>query len=54
MLIYFIHHTAISIQLPQVIAGIARDLTEAIREQGSGETEPHLKRGPPRPSCCAG
>src|SRR6204780_3528365 len=35
VLIYFIHHTAISIQLPQGIAGIAADLTEAIAEQGS-------------------
>src|SRR5215469_3594177 len=39
VLIYFIHHTAISIQLPQVIASIAADLAEAIREQG-GEPEP--------------
>jgi len=31
VLIYFIHHTAISIQLPQVIASIAADLAEAIR-----------------------
>ncbi len=46
VLIYFIHHTAISVQLPQVIAGIAADLTEAIREQGSGNPEPHLKAGP--------
>jgi uncharacterized membrane protein len=30
VLIYFIHHIAKSIQLPQVIAGIARDLTRAI------------------------
>ena len=30
----FIHHTAISIQLPQVIASIAADLTEAIEIQG--------------------
>ncbi len=36
VLIYFIHHTSISIQLPQVIASIAADLTDAIREQGSG------------------
>jgi uncharacterized membrane protein len=36
VLIYFIHHTAISIQLPQVIASIAADLAEAIREQGGG------------------
>ena len=35
VLIYFIHHTAVSIQLPQVIASIAADLTEAIAEQGS-------------------
>jgi uncharacterized membrane protein len=34
VLIYFIHHTAISIQLPQVIAGIARDLSKAIEIQG--------------------
>src|SRR5271154_2061485 len=34
VLIYFIHHTAISIQLPQVIASIAADLTEAIEIQG--------------------
>jgi uncharacterized membrane protein len=30
VLIYFIHHIAKTIQLPQVIAGIARDLTKAI------------------------
>jgi uncharacterized membrane protein len=30
VLIYFIHHTAMSIQLPQVIASIARDLSRAI------------------------
>jgi uncharacterized membrane protein len=30
VLIYFINHTATSIQLPQVIASIARDLSEAI------------------------
>jgi uncharacterized membrane protein len=46
VLIYFIHHTAVSIQLPQVIASIAADLTEAIAEQGSGNTEPHAKNGP--------
>jgi uncharacterized membrane protein len=34
VLIYFIHHTAISIQLPQVIASIAADLTDAIEVQG--------------------
>lgn len=46
VLIYFIHHTAISIQLPQVIAGIAADLADAIKEQGSGNTEPHASSGP--------
>jgi uncharacterized membrane protein len=35
VLIYFIHHTATSIQLPQVIASIARDLSEAIEVQGA-------------------
>jgi uncharacterized membrane protein len=30
VLIYFIHHTATAIQLPEVIASIARDLSEAI------------------------
>jgi uncharacterized membrane protein len=46
VLIYFIHHTAVSIQLPQVIASIAADLAEAIREQGGGNAEPHPKAGP--------
>jgi uncharacterized membrane protein len=38
VLIYFIHHTATSIQLPQVIAGIARELSEAIDVQGGYDT----------------
>jgi len=46
VLIYFIHHTAISIQLPQVIASIAADLAEAIREQGSEPDRPGLEAGP--------
>jgi uncharacterized membrane protein len=46
VLIYFIHHTAISIQLPQVIASIAGDLAEAIREQGSAPDRPGLEAGP--------
>ena len=46
VLIYFIHHTAVSIQLPQVIASIAADLAEAIKEQGSGNPDPHPKAGP--------
>ena len=46
VLIYFIHHTAISIQLPQVIASIAADLTEAIKEQGSGPARTGPEAGP--------
>src|SRR5262249_31122611 len=34
VLIYFINHIATSIQLPHVIAGIARDLSGAIEAQG--------------------
>jgi uncharacterized membrane protein len=37
VLIYFIHHTATSIQLPQVIASIASDLSEAIEAQGGSD-----------------
>jgi uncharacterized membrane protein len=40
VLIYFIHHTATSIQLPQVIASIASDLTEAVEIQGGPEHQP--------------
>ena len=39
VLIYFIHHTAVSIQLPQVIASIAKDLTEAIEVQGGARID---------------
>src|SRR6516164_5489778 len=46
VLIYFIHHTAVSIQLPQVIASIAADLADAIEEQGSDHPDPHPKDGP--------
>jgi uncharacterized membrane protein len=46
VLIYFIHHTAVSIQLPQVIASIAADLADAIEEQGSGHPDPHPKDEP--------
>ena len=43
ILIYFIHHTAVSIQLPQVIASIAGDLAGAIEAQGGGQ---HPSGGP--------
>ena len=33
VLIYFIHHVAKSIQLPEVIASIARDLSKAIDDE---------------------
>jgi uncharacterized membrane protein len=47
VLIYFIHHTSISIQLPQVIASIAADLADAIKEQGSGGNgRARLESGP--------
>jgi uncharacterized membrane protein len=46
VLIYFIHHTAVSIQLPQVISGIASDLAEAIEVQGSGSQRGEPERGP--------
>ncbi len=45
VLIYFIHHIAKSIQLPEVIAGIARDLTRAIDVEF-----PALPAATPRPA----
>jgi uncharacterized membrane protein len=39
VLIYFISHTATSIQLPQVIASIARDLSAAIEVQGGQDAQ---------------
>ena len=36
VLIYFIHHIAMSIQLPQVIASIAEDLSRAIDSESRG------------------
>jgi uncharacterized membrane protein len=46
VLVYFIHHVATSIQLPQVIASIAHDLTTAIvAEVEGGATESGVERG---------
>jgi uncharacterized membrane protein len=45
ILIYFIHHTAVSIQLPQVIASIAKDLAGAIEIQGESH-DPVKEQGP--------
>ena len=49
VLIYFIHHTATSIQLPQVIASIASDLSKAIETQGGDDSRGRAsgrERGP--------
>ena len=45
VLIYFIHHIAMSIQLPHVIASIAKDLSRAIDAE-SGDNEATLEAGP--------
>jgi uncharacterized membrane protein len=45
VLIYFIHHIATSIQLPQVIASIARDLSRAIDAE-SPDDRVSLEAGP--------
>jgi uncharacterized membrane protein len=50
VLIYFIHHTATAIQLPQVIASIARDLAEAIETQGGDEGAAGTATGAAGPS----
>jgi uncharacterized membrane protein len=47
MLIYFIHHTATAIQLPEVIASIARDLSAAIdAETGRSDVRLPAPSGP--------
>jgi uncharacterized membrane protein len=47
VLIYFIHHIAVMIQLPQVIAGIARDLADAVEhEMGSQGGRAHSRTAP--------
>jgi uncharacterized membrane protein len=47
VLIYFIHHTATAIQLPEVIASIARDLARAIEaEAGPPNRHDGLVNGP--------
>jgi uncharacterized membrane protein len=40
VLIYFIHHTATAIQLPEVIASIARDLVHALEVETDGPGRP--------------
>ena len=48
LLIYFIHHIAVSIQLPQVIASIAKDLSRAIDAESS-DHRVSLESGPSVP-----
>jgi uncharacterized membrane protein len=48
VLIYFIHHIATSIQLPEVIASIARDLSNAIDAESTGSGN-QLEAGPSVP-----
>ena len=45
MLIYFIHHTATAIQLPEVIASIARDLAPAIDAEAGAVIRLHYRPG---------
>jgi uncharacterized membrane protein len=47
VLIYFIHHVAVMIQLPQVIAGIARDLTEAVDHETASNGGRRTQRATP-------
>jgi uncharacterized membrane protein len=49
VLIYFIHHTATMIQLPEVIASIARDLAEAIDAETASPPQDDLVNGPSLP-----
>jgi len=50
VLIYFINHTATTIQLPHVIASIAGELSEAIEVQGGYDTRAGAGRGEAGPS----
>jgi uncharacterized membrane protein len=49
VLIYFIHHIAKSIQLPEVIAGIARDLSSAVDGEFPLQATPGGAATPPAP-----
>ena len=54
VLIYFIHHIATQIQLPQVIAGIANDLAHAVDVQSADSGRRcHSGRPMPVPRCGA-
>ena len=47
VLIYFIHHVAVMIQLPQVIAGIAGDLAQAVDDETARRDGLDRRRGAP-------
>ncbi|MCV7245814.1 DUF2254 domain-containing protein [Mycobacterium mantenii] len=50
VLIYFIHHIATQIQLPQVIAGIAKDLAQAVAAQSEDQPRSSTRRPAQGPS----
>jgi uncharacterized membrane protein len=50
VLIYFIHHIATSIQLPQVIASIAKDLARAVAIQGADRRQMNIPAADDAPS----
>ena len=50
VLIYFIHHIATQIQLPQVIAGIAKDLAQAVAAQSEDQPRFATRRPAQGPS----
>jgi uncharacterized membrane protein len=50
VLIYFIHHIATQIQLPQVIASIAKDLARAVAVQGVDRRQLHTRAADDAPS----
>ena len=50
VLVYFIHHISLSIQLPHVIASIARDLSRAIDAESSEDPPPLVQEAEAGPS----
>jgi uncharacterized membrane protein len=50
VLIYFIHHIAAQIQLPQVIASIAKDLAQAVAVQSADQPRFATRKPAPGPS----
>lgn len=50
LLVYFIHHITTQIQLPQVIASIAKDLAQAVAVQSEDQPRSSTRRSPQGPS----